>query len=135
MKRRVSERRIVDVLVSHLREHYRISREVPHYEKRIDVAALCQKTDELWAIEAKISDWSKAVSQAIVNLAVADRSFIAIYSENAHRVALSALQANGIGLISVGSRWGDVRIVIDAQKSPFTNQLARQRIWARIHGG
>lgn len=132
MANRVSERRLVDVLVSHLRQECDIRREVKHYEKRIDVAAVCLKTDELWAIEAKTSNWMKAVSQAIVNLAAADRSFVAIYTKNVHRVAASLLERHGIGLIAVGTKWGDVRMIRQASISPFTNRLVTNRIRAGI---
>ena len=132
MARRVTERRIVDVLVSHLREHHVTGREVQHYEKRIDVATIRSDTGELWAIEAKTADWSRALGQAIVNLAAAERSFIALYSANAHRVALPDLEAHGIGLIAVGTKWGDVEIVKEAARSPYTNRLATDRIRLQI---
>jgi hypothetical protein len=131
----VTERRLVDVLVSHLRQYCAISREVKHYEKRIDVAALWLPTDELWAIEAKTGNWLKAVSQAIVNLAAADRSFVAIYARNVHRVEARILERYGLGLIAVGTRWGDVKIVREASVSPFTNRLVGQRIRTGIQGG
>ncbi len=123
---------MVDVLVSHLRRQYAIQREVRHYEKRIDIAAICSRTDELWAIEAKTEKWMHAVGQAIVNLVAADRSFVAIYSGNIHRVSLDVLARHGIGLISVGTRWGDVEVIRQASISPFTNRLASHRIRAEI---
>ncbi len=64
----ISERRIVDVLIRHMRQSHITKREVKHYEKRIDVLAMCPDTKELWAIEAKTTDWHRAVAQAIVNL-------------------------------------------------------------------
>ena len=57
---RVSERRLVDVLVSYLRGSRPVAREVRHYERRIDVATLCPESGELWAIEAKTENWSRA---------------------------------------------------------------------------
>ena len=133
--KKVTERRLVDVLVHNFRQHYAVRREVKHYEKRIDVAAICLQTDELWAIEAKIAKWMDAIAQAIVNLAAADRSFIAVYSDNVHRVSVNVLDRHGIGLISVGTRWGDVEIIKEAAVSPFTNRLATDRIRAAIQKG
>ena len=131
---RITERRLVDVLVSHFRRQFAIQREVKFYEKRIDIAAICHDTDELWAIEAKTEKWTHAVGQAIVNLAAADRSFVALYSGNIHRVSLDLLDRHGIGLISVGTRWGDVQIIKHPLISRFTNRLASHRIRADICG-
>ncbi len=132
MAKRVTERRLVDVLVCHLREQHATGREVGYYEKRIDVVTIRSDTNELWAIEAKTTDWSRALSQAIVNLAAAERSYIALYSKHAHRVPLEILDEHGVGLIAVGTRWGDVEILRDAARSPYTNHLATDRIRLQI---
>ena len=132
MAKRVTERRLVDVLVSHLRERHATGREVAHYEKRIDVAVICSRTGEVWAIEAKTADWRRALAQAIVNLAAAERSYIALYSRHAHRVSLGLLDEHGVGLIGVGTKWGEVQILKEAGRSPYTNRLAADRIRLQI---
>lgn len=128
MKKNVSERRLVDVLVSFLRPRNYVERGLRHYEKTIDVVAVCLESGELSAIEAKTKNWRRAVEQAIVNLAAAERSYIAIYSNFAHRVSLEELDRHGIGLISVGSQWGDVEVIKEADLSPFVNLLMNKRI-------
>ena len=132
MPNRVTERRLVDVLVCHLRKEHATAREIGHYEKRIDVATIRADTDEVWAIEAKTTDWSRALAQAVVNLAAAQRSYIALYCQHAHRVPLKMLEDRGIGLISVGSKWGDVKVLREAERSPYTNRLAMDRIRVKI---
>lgn len=132
MPQRVTERRLVDVLVCHLREQHATGREVGHYERRIDVAIVRSDTDELWAIEAKTANWSRALAQAIVNLAAAERSYVALYSKYAHRVPLGILAEHGVGLIAVGTKWGDVQILKEAARSPYTNHLATDRIRSQI---
>jgi hypothetical protein len=89
-------------------------------------------TNELWAIEAKTANWSRAIAQAIVNLAAAERSYIALYSKHAHRVPLGILDEHGVGLIAIGTKWGDVEILKDAARSPYTNHLATDRIRLQI---
>ena len=131
-KRRVSEKRIVDVLVSDLRKRCLVAREVKHYEKRIDVAALPFLCDDLVTYEAKIADWTRALSQAIVNLAAGERAYIAMYKKNIHRVPMETLVAYGIGLVSVGSKWGEVEEILEAKSSPYLNRLASQRIRQQI---
>lgn len=128
MAKRISEKRIVDVLIQNVRKDNRVRRELPVYERRIDLALICSKSGEVWAIEAKIADWTRAISQAIVNLASSDRSFIAIYSKNVHLVDLTLLRKHGIGLISVGSRWEEVETVLHAERSGFVNKLMLDRI-------
>lgn len=128
MSQSITERRLVDVLMCYMRQSHKVSREVPHYEKRIDLAALHPESREIWAIEAKTKNWPDAVGQAIVNLAVAHRSYVAIYSEHAHRVSHDLLDEYGIGLIAVGSKWNDVEILKEATPSPFQNRLAADRL-------
>lgn len=132
MVKPVTERRLVDVLVCHLREQHATGREIGHYERRIDVATIRSDTNEVWAIEAKTRDWSRAMSQAIVNLAAVERSYIALYSRHAHRVPLGVLDEHGVGLIAVGTKWGDVEILRNAARSPYTNRLAEDRIRLQI---
>lgn len=127
--RAVSERRLVDVLISHLRKHgQRVAREVSHYERRIDVLVVTAESDELHAIEAKTRDWPRALAQATVNLAAADRSYVAIQADFAHRVPLEEIRARGLGLIAVGSRWGDVVVIERAPRSPYVNRVAVERL-------
>lgn len=129
----VTERRLVDVLTHYLRKTHRgVAREVIHYEKRIDLAAVNPQSDELWAIEAKTKNWNEAVAQAIVNLAVAHRSYVAIYAENAHRVPSDILDEYGLGLISVGTSWEDVKVLREATPSPYQNRLTANRMIAEL---
>jgi hypothetical protein len=135
MSKHVSERRLVDVILQHARQQHKAAREVPHYEKRIDIVVLRCDTDELWAIEAKMADWAAALSQAIVNLTAAHRSYIAVYAANAHRVNAGLLADQGIGLISVGAKWGEVSILQSAPPSPYVNACALARVKARVTMG
>lgn len=131
-RKKVTEKRLVDVLVCHYRPMHPIRREVKYYEKRIDVSLVHCESNEVWAIEAKVEAWGRALGQAIVNLAAAHRSYIAIYSEYAHRVDIVALEANGIGLISVGRKWGEVEVLLEASRSKYTNSLASQEICEHV---
>lgn len=128
----ITERRLVDVLVQHLRKTHRFERELPVYERWVDLATVCPETDELWTIEAKISDWGRALAQAIVNLAAGERSYIAIHSKHVHCVEEGMLEQYGIGLISVGTKWDDVTVVRAARKSEFVNHLVAGRLKHRI---
>ena len=128
MSTRITERRIVDVLVSHLRKRSEVRREVRHYEKRIDVLTYCPAECRLTAIEEKSRDWKRALQQAILNLTAAEFCYIAMFSSSAHRVDRARLEEFGIGLMSVGSKWGDVQVLVEAKKSPYTNRFVRAQL-------
>jgi len=132
--RKISEKRIADVLISYLRDDNHVAREVRHYEKIIDVVTMALGGDELCTVEVKTQNWKKAFQQAFVNLAVADRSYVAMYSKYAHRVDTEILREYGIGLYSVGSAWGDVELLEEANPSRFTNRITNQRIKEQIIG-
>ena len=122
-KKRVTERRLVDVLVSHLRKGRTVAREVPHYEKRIDVVTVDPESGKVCAIEAKTAAWERAIGQAVVNLTAANVSYIAIYAQFVHRVPQHLLEEHGIGLIAVGTSWGDVEVMVEARESPYQNHF------------
>ena len=133
-EKKISEKRIVDVLISYLRDDNHVAREVRHYEKIIDVVTMALGSDELCTVEVKTQNWKKAFQQAFVNLAVADRSYVAMYSKYAHRVDTEILREYGIGLYSVGSVWGDVELLEEANPSRYTNRITNQRIKEQLTG-
>jgi hypothetical protein len=135
MPKSITERRLVDVLMCHFGKLHATKREVRHYERSIDVLAVCDCDEEVWAIEAKVAAWTRALSQAIVNLAAAQRSYIAIYAKNAHRVDLERLDRYGIGLIAVGSQWGQVEVLKEAKLSQYTNNKAVNQIRQQVVKG
>lgn len=128
MAEAVSERRLVDVLVEFFRKKHKVQREVAHYDKSIDVVALDESEQRLQAIEAKCKDWVRAVQQALLNLTAVDYSYVAIWSKTAHRIDRALLEEYGIGLISVGTKWGDVRVLVEARRSELTNRFVRELI-------
>lgn len=78
---------------------------------------------EVVAIEAKVSDWRRAVSQAARNQLFSHRSFIALPSTLAKRVAeLEPLRRLGLGVLSVDGE-GETTIVRNAQRR-------QPRVWA-----
>lgn len=130
----VSEKRIADVLISFLRNGNHVAREVRHYEKRIDVVTMLLDGGDLCAVEVKTQNWKKAFQQAFVNLAVADKSYVAMYSKYVHRVDIGMLKEYGIGLYSVGSAWGEVELLEDADRSCYMNKITNRRIKEQIIG-
>jgi hypothetical protein len=128
MPARITEKRLVDVLVEHLRKTRAVRREVAHYEKRIDVVAYSAHANSIAGIEAKSRNWARALQQAILNLTAVDFSYVALWSETARRLDLDVLDEFGVGLISVGTKWGDVEVIVEARRSEFTNRYCRKQI-------
>jgi len=129
---RVTEQQLVDVLVQYFEADHIVGYEVEHYERRIDVVVLRSDTDELWAIEAKVAAWKRAISQAVVSQVAAQRSYVAMYDKHAHRVDRSLLDEQGIGLIAVGTRRGQVKILKDAPISRYMNPLMVNNIRSQL---
>lgn len=128
MAEQISERRLVDVLVESFRKTHKVRREVSHYEKSIDVVTYSAETELLDAIEAKCKDWRRAIQQAILNLTAVDHSYVALWSRTAHRIDRALLLEYGIGLISVGTKWGDVQVLLAPRKSGLTNRFIRKQL-------
>lgn len=109
------------MLAAHFGTSSTFAREVPFYEKRIDLLVLPHRGSELISIEAKVDDWRRAYGQAIVNLAAADFSYIALWERRLGSIDKEALIAMGIGLISVGASWDSVAILIKAKRSKLAS--------------
>lgn len=133
IKKEISEKRLTDVLVSYLRDDNYVAREIRHYEKSIDLIAMEIDCDKLFSVEVKVKNWQKAFQQAVVNLAVAEESYVAMYSGYIHRVDLDRLRECGIGLISVGSAWGEVQFIEPAKSSRFVNTITNKRIKEKLY--
>ncbi len=83
-------------------DNYMICVEVPMAKKRIDI--ICERKDsgEIIAIEMKLSNWRKALKQAIVNQVGVNKSYVAISEKCAKNIDIELFRKYGVGLISVG---------------------------------
>jgi hypothetical protein len=68
---------------------------------RVD-PAIAVAYSEVVAIEAKLDDWRRAVTQARRYLTYADHAYVALPAERVPRVAEPAFLSAGVGLIAVG---------------------------------
>jgi len=122
---RLTESKIVEKLIydSYKKDlHYAI--EVPFYRNKIDLVTINPRNKEVIAIEAKISNWYRAIQQATSYTLCADKVYLAIWHEYAHRVDENLLEKYGIGLMSVN---GTVEILHKSKKSrDFNNKLIQR---------
>ncbi|WP_415907011.1 hypothetical protein [Oleiharenicola sp. Vm1] len=128
----ITEAMIEEIIARHFNSlpEGQAMQQCPVYERRVDVLALSGA--ELWAIEAKLSDWRRAVQQAFINLPASDRSFIAIWEPNVGRVDLAVLDHYSVGLISVGTSPATCAIVHMPSESPHRNSIMIDRLKARF---
>jgi hypothetical protein len=74
--------------------------------------------EDVTTIEVKVSNWRRAIHQAIRNTIVAHKSYIALPDHVAFRVRNEELvKANGLGILSI-SQNGDVTVARRARKAP-----------------
>ena len=118
--KRLVESKIVEKLINDSYEkdwHY--TTEVPFYRSKIDFVSVNPKNKEVIAIEAKISNWYRAIQQATSYTLCSNKVYLAMWYEFAHRVNTDVLDRYGIGLMSVN---GTVDIIHKAKKSKDANK-------------
>ena len=117
----ISEKILVNSISSFFRDcDFKISEEVPLLSKRIDLICINSVENEVYAIEAKISNWTKGFQQALTYRLCADFVYLAIHDKYIHRVDKTLLKQYGIGLIRADI--DDVEIICPADKSQITHQ-------------
>ena len=91
--------------------------EVPFFGKRIDLLFCTPSLLSLYAVETKLYDWRSAFNQAALNQLAAQRSFVAVPSALAVRLAEredDLFNRYDVGLIAVDSK---ARILIPPRKN------------------
>ena len=79
-----------------LQEH-----ELPFYEYRIDLYGFSAHHNSTVAFELKLTDWRRALEQALLYQLCSDYVYIAMPERAAGKVDVAELRSQGIGLISV----------------------------------
>ena len=77
--------------------------ELQFYEYCIDIYGFSQVANLTVSVELKIKNWKRAFEQSLVYQLCSDLVFMALPNETVHYVDPSVLEAEGIGLISVGT--------------------------------
>lgn len=71
------------------------------YEYRIDIYSYCIENNKTIAVELKISDFAKAIRQALIYQLCSDLVFIAMPITNAVKCNKDVIKRYGIGIIGV----------------------------------
>jgi len=78
-----------------------VAREIPFYDRSIDLYAFCEETNWSLAVELKLTRWRKAFTQALLYQLCADVAVVALPAREAARVDMQALAEHGVGLLAV----------------------------------
>jgi hypothetical protein len=89
--------------------------ELPFYECRIDLYGHSETSGNTVAVELKLTNWQRALKQALLYQLCADFVYIAMPDKNIARVDQDALSKQGIGLISVSA--SQCRTILRAERS------------------
>jgi hypothetical protein len=98
--------------------------ELPFYEYRIDLYGFCHRRDSTVAIELKLSNWRRALVQALLYQLCSDLVYIAMPKRAALKVDQSLLTAEGVGLLAVNDS-GSCLCVLAARSHAEVRQTYR----------
>ena len=109
--------------------------ELQFYDYNIDIYGFSRLSDITVSVELKIKNWRRAFEQALVYQLCSDLVLMALPKETIHRVDRDLLQAEGIGLLAVGSNNRCQMIVgprpscvmSDSYKRHYINLLRQKR--------
>jgi hypothetical protein len=101
-----------------------------HGRARTDVLVLQDK--EVLGVEVKVSDWKRALAQAVLNRYCFDRSYIALWSTAISDTVIAEAENHGVGVIAVAE--DSVRIVSEAPRS-YPLSSIREKIVTQAFGG
>jgi hypothetical protein len=102
-----------------LQEH-----ELPFYEYRIDLYGFSAHHNSTVAFELKLTDWRRALEQALLYQLCSDYVYIAMPERSAGKVDVAELRSQGIGLISVLES-GDCSCLLPAAAHAEVRQFYR----------
>lgn len=118
IKDNITEAKLQDFCSAYFRKlGFQTREEVPFLFKVADLFCFHERTGECIAVEVKIRNWRKAVTQALVYQLMADRVYVALNDNYVNVIDTMLLADKGIGLLSV-SILGDVHKILDAPLSP-----------------
>jgi hypothetical protein len=99
--------------------------EMPFYEYRIDMYSFSKKTDSTVAVELKLTDWRRALEQAMVYQLCADLVYVAMPTRITNKIDKLAFSSQGVGLIGVTNAC-KCELAVEAVEHPEVRMFYRQ---------
>jgi hypothetical protein len=129
----MSEAEAQALLTEHLRESgFRVIEQFPIGGKHIDLVALDHNTDSS-AVEVKLQEWRRALSQAFLNQSYFNYSYVALPRSFAHRIPKANLRELGLGLIVFDT--SGFEIVVSAVRGDAMSAVEDRLRFAAAAGG
>jgi hypothetical protein len=107
--------------------------QMPFYEYKIDIYSYCEKTRQTVAVELKLSNFAKAVRQALLYQLCSDLVYIAMPLSNANRCEKETVRRYGIGIIGIDDL-GGCTIIENAAVSSVVRCDYKRALVAQIEG-
>jgi len=141
LRSETTEEQLVEVLVKHFSkaDSFSIYREVAFLNKRIDIILVNKRTNEIWAVEAKISWWRKAIEQAKLTLLGVDKAYIALPMAKVDGLRRYREEIEGLGIgffgVTPNSRNSRVEEMISPLSSCYKNPIRESELRSSIAHG
>lgn len=122
-----SERDLVESLLGYLRqEGYKVRIEVPNMGQSADIVAVRGR----WVtfIEAKMTDWERALDQCRAHEQVADFICVAVASQKPSEQLLDAAMASGYGVIHCDRATGECTWILRPERNASVWRPERLRL-------
>lgn len=111
-----------------------VAYEVPIGWRKIDLLVFQKEASRWTAVELKVRDWKKALSQAMVNHIVADRSYVALWHTSVPNALakVSIFEHYRVGIIAVHATHAEVVLQFDYNDHDYRRDLQRQSTLKRL---
>ena len=107
--------------------------EVRFYDYRIDLYAYSRVNDQTIAIELKLRNWKKALSQSIVYQLCADIVYAALPKDVISESVIESFKLHGVGLIGVSDKHR-CRQILQPGKSDEVRSWYRNELISNLTG-
>lgn len=90
--------------------------EAEFFDRRIDLYAFSKKLNKSVAVELKLSNWKKALNQALIYQLCSDYVYLAMPSKSMNSVEINRIKSYGVGIIAVYNS-GFCKRILPAKRS------------------
>lgn len=95
--------------------------EAEFFERRIDLYAFSRKLNKSIAVEMKLSNWKKALNQALIYQLCSDYVYLAMPISAMAAIEVGKIKGYGIGLIAIYDS-GVCKRILEAKKSKYVKK-------------
>ena len=101
--------------------------EAEFFERRIDLYAFSKKLNKSVAVELKLSNWKKALNQALIYQLCSDYVYLAMPVAAMNAIEVTKIKSYGVGIIAVYES-GFCKRILPARKSKHVKKIYKGEI-------